>query len=91
MLNKTGSIFDEQSGALYDGLILILTWKSNHTPSKVWYEMSRPFPNFNICTTGVTLIRHMETNLNEILIERPMFLKGALLDSRVREMWATLL
>ena len=27
--------------------VSILTWISNHMPSKVWYEMTYPFPNFN--------------------------------------------
>ena len=28
-------------------------WISNHMPSKVWDEITYPFPNFNIATTEV--------------------------------------
>ena len=35
------------------GLTLMPAWISNHTPSKVWDEISYPFPNFNGCTVGV--------------------------------------
>ena len=30
-----------------------LTWISNHMPSKVWDEITYPFPNFNGCTIKV--------------------------------------
>ena len=32
-------------------LTLIPAWRSNHMPSKVWDEITYPFPNFN----GVTI------------------------------------
>ena len=32
------------------GLTLIPAWISNHKPSKVWGEITYPFPNFNGCT-----------------------------------------
>ena len=35
------------------GLTLIPAWISNHMPSKVWDEISYPFPNFNSCTVEV--------------------------------------
>ena len=35
------------------GLTLIPAWKSNHTPSNVWGEISYPFPNFNGATVEV--------------------------------------
>ena len=35
-------------GPLYkDGLALIPVWISIHMPSKVWGEITYPFPNFN--------------------------------------------
>ena len=35
-------------GSFYkDGLTLILIWISNHMPSKVWDEITYPFPKFN--------------------------------------------
>ena len=37
----------------YHGLILILAWRSNHMPSKVWNEITYPFPNFNGCSNEV--------------------------------------
>ena len=36
-----------------DGLTLIQAWISNHMPSKMWNEISYPFPNFNCCTVEV--------------------------------------
>ena len=35
------------------GLTLIPTWISNHIPSKVWDEITYPFPNFNDSTVEV--------------------------------------
>ena len=35
------------------GLILITAWISNHMASKVWYEITYPFPKFNSCTFEV--------------------------------------
>ena len=35
----------------YHGLTLIPAFLSNHMPSKVWDEITNPFPNFN----GVTI------------------------------------
>ena len=32
---------------------LIAGWISNHMPSKVWNEITYPFPNFNSCTIEV--------------------------------------
>ena len=37
----------------WDGLILMPARISNHMPSKVWYEITYPFPNFNGATIGV--------------------------------------
>ena len=37
----------------YIGLISIPAWISNHISSKVWYEITYPFPNFNGCTVEV--------------------------------------
>ena len=37
----------------YQGLTLIPAWISNHTPSKVWDEITYPFLNFNGCTVEV--------------------------------------
>ena len=34
---------------LADFLFSIPAWISNHMPSKVWYEITYPFPNFNGC------------------------------------------
>ena len=34
-------------------LTLIPAWISNHTPSKVWDEITYPFLNFNSCTIEV--------------------------------------
>ena len=34
-------------------LISISAWKSNHASSKVWDEITYPFPNFNGCTVYV--------------------------------------
>ena len=31
----------------------ILTWISNYMPSKVWYEITHSFPNFNDCTEKI--------------------------------------
>ena len=31
----------------------ILAWSSNHMPSKMWDEITYPFPNFNGCTVDV--------------------------------------
>ena len=42
-------LFENTRGHLH-GLILILTWISNHMPSHVWDEITYPFPNFNGCT-----------------------------------------
>ena len=35
------------------GLTLILAWTDNHMPSKVWVEITYPFPNFNDSTVEV--------------------------------------
>ena len=35
------------------GLTLIPAWISNYMPSKMWDEITYPFPNFNGCTIGV--------------------------------------
>ena len=35
------------------GLTIIPSWISNHMPSKVWDEITYPFPNFNGCTVEV--------------------------------------
>ena len=35
------------------GLILIPAWINNHMQSKMWDEISYPFPNFNGCTVEV--------------------------------------
>ena len=32
---------------------LIPAWISNHMPSKMWYKITSPFPNFNGCTFDV--------------------------------------
>ena len=37
----------------YHGLTLIPAWISNHMSSKVWDEITYPFPNFNGCTVEV--------------------------------------
>ena len=37
----------------WHGLTLIPAWISNHMPSKVWGEITYPFPNFNGCTVEV--------------------------------------
>ena len=34
-------------------LTLIPAWISNHMPSKMWDEITYPFPNFNSCTVEV--------------------------------------
>ena len=34
-------------------LTLIQVWINNHTPSKVWDEITYPFPNFNGATVEV--------------------------------------
>ena len=36
-------------GAPFTGLTLIPVWIRNHMPSKVWDEITYPFPNFNGC------------------------------------------
>ena len=36
-----------------NGLTLIPAWISNHTPNKVWDEITYPFLNFNGCTVEV--------------------------------------
>ena len=36
------------------GTTLIPTWISNHRPSKVWDEITNPFPNFNGATDEIT-------------------------------------
>ena len=33
--------------------LLSLAWISDHMPSKVWDELTYPFPNFNGCTIEV--------------------------------------
>ena len=35
------------------GLTLMSAWIRNHMPSKVWDEITYPFPNFNGCTVEV--------------------------------------
>ena len=35
------------------GLTLISTWKGNRLPSKVWDNITHPYPNFNGCTVEV--------------------------------------
>ena len=44
-------VVDSYRGSFYKyGLTLFLAWISNHMLSKVWDEISDPFPNFNGCT-----------------------------------------
>ena len=44
----------DSRGTFYlHGLILIPAWISNHTPNKVWGEITYLFPNFNGCTVEV--------------------------------------
>ena len=41
-------------GSFYEhGLTLIQVWISNRMPSKMWDEITYPFPNFNITTIEV--------------------------------------
>ena len=41
-------------GPVYEhGLTLIPVWISNHTPNKMWDEITYQFPNFNGCTVRV--------------------------------------
>ena len=37
----------------WHGLILTLSWISNHMPGEVWGEITYPFPNFNGATVEV--------------------------------------
>ena len=37
----------------WHGLTLIPAWISNHTSSKLWAEITYPYPNFNGCTVEV--------------------------------------
>ena len=44
----------DHSGRFYKhGLTIIPAWISNHTPNKVWDEITYPFQNFNGCTVEV--------------------------------------
>ena len=45
--------FKAQRTLLRDGLTLIPIWVSNHMHSKVWDEITYPFPNLNSCTIEV--------------------------------------
>ena len=51
---KTWTNVCTTSGPFYQhGLTLIPSWISNHTPSKLWDEITYPFLNFNGCTVEV--------------------------------------
>ena len=41
--------FDVRAPFYNDGLTLIPAWRSNHIPSRVWDEITYPFPNFKGC------------------------------------------
>ena len=49
----TGPWTAHQGPLLRTWLTLILVWISNYIHYKVWYEVTHPFPNFNVCSVEV--------------------------------------